>query len=253
MPFTPSHVVAVLPLAKLSRYVPFSAFAIAAMVPDLPLFFPLFDYSQTHSILGLFTVCLPISLVTFVIFEALLKQPLVALLPPPFTLRAIAPSWDWRHITSRSVLILMTAIIVGAATHVFWDSFTHAGRWGVHQVPALAKNYSILGVSLAGYKLFQYGSSLLGLPILVLAFVRSLVRVESHHRIPERLRPGVRLGVGLLLVAIPMVVSAIAFHVSPTLPQAVFLSLTRSIIVMVGAIAVYTVLYRLGIFSPPLQ
>ena len=253
MPFTPSHIVAVLPLAKLSRYAPFSAFAIASMVPDLPLFFPLFDYSQTHSILGLFNACLPIGLVAFMVFEALLKQPLVALLPPPFTLRTTPSSSNWRHMTPRSVLVLMVALIVGAATHVFWDSFTHAGRWGVQLVPALAKNYSILGVPLAGYKLFQYGSSLLGLPILALAFFLSLVRVESHHRTPDRLLPGVRLGVGLLLIAIPMVVSAIAFQSAPALPQAVFLSLTRSITAMVGTIAIYAVLYRFGVLSKPIQ
>lgn len=154
--------------------------------------------------------------------------------------------------TPSSVLMLMTALIVGAATHVFWDSFTHAGQWGVQQLPVLSQSYTILGVPLAGYKLFQYGSSLLGLPILALAFIRSLVHVESPHRTPERLRPGVRLGVGLLLVAIPMVVSAIAFHFSSTLPQAVFLSLTRSITVMIGAIAVYAMLYRLGFLSPPI-
>lgn len=223
------------------------------MVPDIPLFIPIFDYTQTHSILGLFTTCLPMGLIVFLIFEALLKQPLIALLPPTYMLRISGAGWNWEQNDASSALILLAALIFGAATHVFWDSFTHAGQWGVRQIPALAENYTIFGMSLAGYKLFQYGSSLLGLPILALTVVRSLVPVDANDRSPDRLRSGVRLRVWLMLAGLPMVVSAIAFQSSPSLQQAVFVSLTRSIAIMVGTIAVYAVLYRLGILTRPIE
>ena len=56
MPFTPTHVVAVVPVAALcGRALPFSALAIGCMVPDFPLFVPFVtDYGMTHSIAGLF-------------------------------------------------------------------------------------------------------------------------------------------------------------------------------------------------------
>ncbi|MEM9212854.1 MAG: DUF4184 family protein [Cyanobacteria bacterium P01_F01_bin.150] len=253
MPFTPSHIVAVLPLVKLSRYAPFSAFAIASMVPDIPLFVPIFNYSLTHSISGLFAFCLPMGLTAFVIFESLLKQPIIALLPPTYRLQSTDEAWDWRNITPQSVLLLMAALVVGASTHVFWDSFTHEGQWGVQQIPTLAQSYSIFGTSLAGYKIFQYSSSLLGIPILALAFAFSIKRVDRRFRASDRLRPGVRPWVWGLLVAGPIAVSAIAFRVSSSLSQAVFLSLTRSITAAVGAIAVYALLYQTGVITCPTE
>ena len=214
LPFTPSHIVAVLPLAKLSRHIPFSALAIAAMVPDLPLFLPILNYSWTHSIPGLFAACVPVGLVAFVIYEFLFKHPLVALLPPRYTLRTSSKHWSWHKPTFQSILMLLVALVIGAATHIFWDSFTHAGQWGVNRVPALARSYDIFGASLAGYKLFQYGSSLLGLPLLGLVFLQSLVPVTSPHRPADHLHTGVRLGVGLVLLAILIVVSVIALDSS---------------------------------------
>ena len=38
MPFTPTHMIAVLPLARV-RAIPFSALALGSMVPDFPLYF----------------------------------------------------------------------------------------------------------------------------------------------------------------------------------------------------------------------
>lgn len=248
MPFTPSHIVAVLPFAKPLR-LPFSALAIAAMVPDLPLFLPILNYSWTHSIPGLFVACVPVGLVVFLIYEFLLKQPLIALLPPRYTLRTSAISWQWNQPTVRSILLLLLALVIGAATHIFWDSFTHTGQWGVDRIPALTKTYDMFGVSLAGYKLFQYGSSLLGLPLLALVFVRSLVPVAPQCRAVDHLHTGVRLGLGLVLLAILMVVSVIAVQTSPSLQQAVFIILTRSMTGMVGAIALYAVLYHLGVLT----
>ena len=50
MPFTPTHVLAILPIAALKRpALPFSALVIGSMIPDLPLFVPLSpDYGTTH-------------------------------------------------------------------------------------------------------------------------------------------------------------------------------------------------------------
>ncbi|NER80212.1 MAG: DUF4184 family protein [Leptolyngbya sp. SIO1D8] len=79
MPFTPTHIGAVLPFWLLRRVVPFSAFAIGAMVLDVPLFFPIIDYAQTHSPLGLFTVCLSIGIAGFFLFELVMRRPIIAI------------------------------------------------------------------------------------------------------------------------------------------------------------------------------
>jgi hypothetical protein len=58
------------------------------------------------------------------------------------------------------------AIVIGATIHVFWDSFTHQGRWGSSLFPSLNDNVlTIWGYAMPGYKALQYGSSLVLLPL----------------------------------------------------------------------------------------
>ena len=73
MPFTPTHVAAIIPVAFLGRrWFPFSALAIGAMVPDLPLYLPgALDYQVTHSPAGLVAICLPVGILCFLCFHPL--------------------------------------------------------------------------------------------------------------------------------------------------------------------------------------
>ena len=75
MPFTISHIAAVLPLQKpLRRLGLLSAAAIGAMVPDMDLILPIrLPREQTHGQLALVTFCLPIGLAAWVLFQALIK------------------------------------------------------------------------------------------------------------------------------------------------------------------------------------
>ncbi len=65
MPFTVSHVAAVLPAYRpLSRARLFSAAVIGSMAPDFGLLLPGFTYRwQTHSLMALWTFCLPMGMV----------------------------------------------------------------------------------------------------------------------------------------------------------------------------------------------
>lgn len=55
--------------------------------------------------------------------------------------------------------LVVVSLVVGGATHVLWDAFTHEGRAGVAAIPWLAEQHG----RLPGYRWLQYGSSLLGL------------------------------------------------------------------------------------------
>ncbi len=63
------------------------------------------------------------------------------------------------------------AVVLGALTHLVWDSFTHAGRWGVEVVPWLHTEH----LGLPGYTWAQFASGLLGLAVLVIWSLRRLV------------------------------------------------------------------------------
>jgi hypothetical protein len=154
MPFTVSHVAAVLPLR--SRFLLPSGLAIGAMVPDVPLFVPLGDRPTTHSLLGAVTWDLGMGLVLLAVFHLVLKRPLVALCPGVLRDR-LAPVAD--GLTRRRLLwAAVPSLLLGIATHLAWDAFTHLSGPGVQAFPELAAQAGRFPI----YRWAQYASGVLG-------------------------------------------------------------------------------------------
>ena len=173
MPFTISHAAVVLPFSRLlARRRLLSAVVIGTMVPDFGLFFPWRVHRfESHSALGLLTFCVPVGLFTYWVFQYVIKTPLMEVLPDGAAAR-------WRPFSSPAdiarVLQWVSAaigVLAGAVTHLVWDAFTHEGARGVRMIPWLEDpSVEIGNHHLAGVRLLQDGSSLLGLAI-VLGFV----------------------------------------------------------------------------------
>lgn len=160
MPFTGSHVAAVLPLMRWGL-VP-SALVIGSMTPDLPYYLPTpFHPGTTHSMIGVVGVDVLLGGVAFGVWQYVLAPFAIAIAPanlrdrldprPSIGLGAQLPGW-------RPGLMLVVSLAVGAATHVLWDSFTHAGRWGPAHIGWLADSHA----GLAGYRWTQIVSSIIG-------------------------------------------------------------------------------------------
>ncbi|MDA0636829.1 DUF4184 family protein [Nonomuraea sp. MCN248] len=192
MPFTPSHMAAVLPFISSSRLRRFAdpwALALGAMVPDLPIFLPMLpDYSDWHSWRGVVTVDLAAVLILLVLFHGLLRDPLLALLPPGLAGRAATLRPSWPELV-RGVPAIVAGGLIGSATHVAWDSFTHStgpGEWGAWL------SVTVLGV-LPLFRVLQYVSSAVGLAIVVWWTWRGLSRMApvpppADLRLPARAR-----------------------------------------------------------------
>ncbi len=173
MPFTISHAAAVLPFSRLlARRRLLSAVVIGTMVPDFGLFFPWRVYRfESHSALGLLSFCVPVGLFAYWIFQYLIKTPLMEVLPDGAAAR-------WRPFSSPAGIggvlqwaLAALGVLAGAVTHLVWDAFTHEGARGVRMVPWLEDPAVEIGNHhLAGARLLQDGSSLVGLAI-VLGFV----------------------------------------------------------------------------------
>ena len=167
MPFTPTHVIAILPAAKCGKWLPFSALAIGSMMPDFPLFFPLGpDYRAMHSPTGLFTGCLPIGIGLFILFQLVVKVPIVSLLPRFVQARLSSCRKPRLSFSAVFWIQVSAAVLLGALSHVVWDSFTHEGRWGTKVLPILNEPFAVFDRMVPGFKLFQFGSTLVGLPFL---------------------------------------------------------------------------------------
>ena len=173
MPFTISHAAVILPFSRLlARWRLLSAVVIGAMVPDFGLFLPWRPHRfETHSVAGLFSFCLPVGLLTYWIFQYLIKTPLMEVLPNGAAAR-------WRPYSSPAEIasllqwvLAALGVLSGAVTHLGWDAFTHEGARGVRLIPWLEDPIVEIGNHhLAAVRLLQDGSSLAGL-VIVLGFV----------------------------------------------------------------------------------
>jgi len=71
------------------------------------------------------------------------------------------------------VALVLVSILVGATTHIVWDSFTHPSFWPYQHWRFLS--YTVL-LPIAGsvqiYKLLQHGSTAFGMIVLLIWFVR---------------------------------------------------------------------------------
>jgi hypothetical protein len=190
MPFTVSHVAAVLPAHRwLSRWHVFSAAVIGSMVPDFGVMMrgAYYDRWRTHSLPGLFEFCLPVGLLTYALVLFLIKPALVEILAdgPYARLRAsdaaTPPPDGWRW------CLIMLALLGGAITHLIWDGFTHENAPGVRMFPMLEE----LGPEIDGHPLhvwrwLQYGSSLAGLVVVVAALIIWLRHAPAPPSLPSR-------------------------------------------------------------------
>ncbi|MEV5444276.1 DUF4184 family protein, partial [Streptomyces sp. NPDC052644] len=189
MPFTLSHAAAVLPGIRRSGAargpLVASALVMGSMSPDMTYFADsvvpgaMTFGNVTHSPLGVLAVD-PLVTALLTALWLMVREPLVALLPGRWRGRVYAVlrgrPWRERRPWALAVWFYLSAV-VGAATHVVWDLFTHADRWGVRVLP-------VLGDLVAGFPLYlyaQYGGSALALAVLVWFGYGALRRVPADR------------------------------------------------------------------------
>jgi len=191
MPFTPSHAIVALPFARTA--IPAGAVAVGAMAPDLPLFFPwVTSYASTHGFPSLLYTSLPIALGLYAIWRVAIRPAASGLLLPE-ALRARMP-WAWdrpsrpEHPVRGAALVVLAALI-GIATHVFWDLFTHPDRLGSRWFPVLAEQWG----PFEGTTWLQHVFSALGLAGVAVWAVLAFRRADVVHRADPRSVVAVRV------------------------------------------------------------
>ncbi|MBO0608313.1 DUF4184 family protein [Myceligenerans salitolerans] len=180
MPFTPSHPAAVLPFVR----PPFSAAGLVAgaIAPDLPYFAralpvpvtaqswyePYLNATTSHGLTGSLTVALPYAVLLVAAWWAA-RRPAAALLATGPTADGAAPRGGagggagLRTVAVRGAWILLS-LLIGIATHLLWDSFTHGDGYVVTHVAVLS-DPAVGGLTWA--RLLQHVSTVAGLVVLV--------------------------------------------------------------------------------------
>lgn len=183
MPFTLSHAAAALPFR---RYCPqrldMLALILGTIAPDLAYYWRDFNLAaKAHTFGGSLVICLPLGLAVFYLIRAFSKE-ISRIFTSPFR----EPFENLRTAPSKPISII-ASILLGAWTHVIWDSFTHRNGSVVTRIPWMSEDiFSLagtgadmaLGIGLARgieipvYSLLQHLSSVFGLTVLAVAAYR---------------------------------------------------------------------------------
>lgn len=203
------------------------------MVPDFRVFFSGMPRVETHSAMALFTFCLPIGLITYWIFQRLIRTAVLEVLPdgPYARWRPFAAPANIRSI--RQWLLAACGILAGAVSHLLWDGFTHEGGRGVRMFPALDESIFEIGWRHvpAMYALQDLGS-LLGL-VAVLAIMGYGLR-GGEQPVPGRLVVAPERTRWVIAYVLAAAVFSVAFYLWVRLG----LQPTRSIFLRVAYFAV---------------
>src|SRR5262245_11049353 len=173
MPWTFAHPAAVLPLR---RWCPsrlnLAALVLGTLTPDVGYYVESQRLANlAHSFRGSLLVCLPVGVGCLVLFY-LFRRPVCHLLPRPH--RTLLEPLLTSPAPSRlvPVLAVLISVIIGAWTHILWDSFTHENGWGVDRVVLLQEPIK----QLPAYRFLQHLSTVVGIGVLVVSYRRSMVR-----------------------------------------------------------------------------
>ena len=159
MPFTVAHAAAALPFRRLNLV--WSAFVVGSMAPDFPYVIGSVKYRALgHDFPGVVLFTLPISFAVLWFFHFAIKKPVAGLLPIGMQQRLSGQLGEFEFGGVTRMLAITFSIVLGIATHLVWDSFTHTYTWPWRHLPWLQ---SWIDLPVAGwtptYMVLQYAST----------------------------------------------------------------------------------------------
>jgi Domain of unknown function (DUF4184) len=204
MPFTVAHAAAALPFRKLNLV--WSAFLVGSMAPDFPYVVGTTQYRALgHAFPGVLLFTLPASFAALWFYHFAIKRPIAGLLPIGMQERLNGNLGEFDFGGWGKILAITLSIVLGIATHLVWDSFTHAHTWPWMHFAWLRR---WLDLPIAGltpvFMLLQYASTLLGflaLAVWILLWYRETAPIaDATSLLPMTSR--VSLAVMIFAIAI---------------------------------------------------
>jgi membrane-bound metal-dependent hydrolase YbcI (DUF457 family) len=208
MPFTLSHPAAALPFLR-TRLIP-SALVIGSMVPDFEYFLRLSPKGGFgHTLPGVFLFDLPVAFISLWLFHAFLKEPLYSWLPLSVQQRiSLDPSSSPIQSPANLALALLS-ILIGIATHILWDSFTHRGFWPYRHWLFLHRTIPLPdGFQLEYLRIIQHVSTAVGAAVLLL-WLRNWYRRTTPNQPALEQSSQRRPRASLLLISLVALTAAI--------------------------------------------
>ncbi len=187
MPFTLAHAAAALPFRR-TRLI-MSAVVVGCFAPDFEYFLPFGRHGNFgHTLTGMFAFDLPLGLAVLWLFHRYAKEPLAACLPEGARERLHLGPNTLPINSFSSFAMIVCSLLVGIATHIFWDAFTHPRYWIYDHWRFLHEAASLpLFGPRPWYGILQYINSVLGIVIVLLWYIHWYRNTPPVHSKPELL------------------------------------------------------------------
>jgi Domain of unknown function (DUF4184) len=183
MPFTFSHPAIVLPAKFLpNRLFSMTGLLVGSTAPDFEYFIRMNVQSiYSHTVAGIFYFDLPVGLALCFIFHNIVRNEFIDHLPAFIRSRFLnLKSFNWNQIFKKTWFVVSLSIIVGAASHIFWDSFTHETGYFVSKIPFLRQQIQFARLQIPVYNIMQHLSSLVGF-LIISIFVWEMPETKNDH------------------------------------------------------------------------
>lgn len=168
MPFTISHAAAAIPFRRTPLII--SAVVMGCFVPDFPYLLSLSPHMAIgHTFAGMFVFDLPLAFAALWLFHTFLKRPMLMFLPSGIRSRLTTSVTSFPFRPSKRFWLIVLSILIGSATHLLWDTFTHSNSW-IYKHWAFLRGRVTLPVAggMQMYLLLEYASSIFGLAVVAI-------------------------------------------------------------------------------------
>ncbi len=147
---------------------------IGSLTPDFEYFIKMrIESNFSHTLGGMFWFDLPMGIALAFIFHHLVRNALFENLPVFLRARLMAfKSFSWNTYFLQHWWVVLVSILIGAASHILWDGFTHYNGFFVERIPVLTDTIYLFNTPLPLFKILQHGSTLLGGFIILFSVYR---------------------------------------------------------------------------------
>ncbi len=150
MPVTPAHPALILPFTR-SRYFSATGLVMGSVSPDFEYFLKMgVSSTYSHTLGGLIYFDLPVTVFISCLFHLVVKKNFIYNMPLFFQKRWLEVlHFDFLKYLREHWWVFVISALLGAASHIFWDSFTHNNTYFVRTVPFYKDTYVLFqGVKL---------------------------------------------------------------------------------------------------------
>ena len=187
MPLTFSHPAIILPAKYLpEKWVSMTGLIIGSITPDFEYFMRMkVESIYSHIWLGMFWFDLPLSVTLTFVYHYIVRNSFICN-TPVFLRRRLSRYLDfkWMDYFKNHFLQVIICLLIGIASHIFWDAFTHPKGYFVRMIPFLKESSTLLGYHIQHDRILQYISTIVG-GIVVLCAIMKIPRAKeyapSHH------------------------------------------------------------------------